>query len=237
MGAQATAILKQIPLFAGLDDADLELIAQASRRLTYPKGSVVFHEGDPGDYLVVILKGRVKVSLYGKDGQETILAIMKPSDFLGEVALLDGTPRSATATATTPLEVLRVGREPFVTMMRTRQEIALHVVRQLTTALRRATEQVRTLSMYDVYGRVLRCLLVTAQQQGQTSGPRMIVRPGPTVTELASMAGCSRETVSRALKVLVSGGYVTVVEGGFAVEHRAIREYLVPTLQNLPHPK
>ena len=234
MAAQATAILKQIPLFAGFEDADLERIAQASRRLTFPKGSVLFHEGDPGDHLVVILKGHVKVSLYGKDGQETILAILKPSQFLGEVALLDGTPRAATATATAPLEVLRVGREPFVTMMKTRPEIALHVIGQLTAALRRATEQIRTLSMYDVYGRVLRCLLVVAQQQGQTAGARMIVRPGPTVTDLASMAGCSRETVSRALKVLVGGGYVSVVEGGFAVEQRAIREYLVPTLQNLP---
>jgi DNA-binding transcriptional MocR family regulator len=87
--------------------------------------------------------------------------------------------------------------------------------------------------MFDVYGRVLRCLLVAAQEQGQTTKLRMIIRPRPSVTELASMSGCSRETVSRAIKTLLSTGYVSLVEGGFAVEQRAIREYLLPTLQNL----
>jgi CRP-like cAMP-binding protein len=112
-------------------------------------------------------------------------------------------------------------------------EMTLRIIRQLAAALRRATEQVRTLSMFDVYGRVLRCLLVTAQQKGQSDKTRMIIRPRPTVTELAQMSGCSRETVSRALKTLLATGYVGVVDGGIAVEQRAIREYLLPTLQNL----
>jgi CRP/FNR family transcriptional regulator, cyclic AMP receptor protein len=230
---QGVAILKQIPLFADLDADDLEIIARASRRLKYPKGSIVFYEGDPGDYLLVILQGRVKVTLLGADGQETIVSILEQPAFLGEVALLDGTPRSATVVALGPIEVMQIAREPFLTLMRTHPDIALKIMRQLAGALRRATEQIRTLSMFDVYGRVLRCLLVAAQEKGQTTKLRMIIRPRPSVTELASMSGCSRETVSRAIKTLLSTGYVSIVEGGFAVEQRAIREYLLPTLQNL----
>ncbi len=230
---QSVMILRRIPLFADLDDADLEIVARASRRLTYPKSSIVFYEGDPGDYLLIILKGRLKVTLLGEDGQETIVSILEEPAFLGEVTILDGSPRSATVIALTPMEVLQIARAPFLELMKKHPEIALKIMRQLAGALRRATEQIRTLSMFDVYGRVLRCLLVTAQQTGQTSRARMIIRPRPSVTELASMSGCSRETVSRAMKTLLATGYVTTVEGGFAVEQRAIREYLLPTLQNL----
>ena len=233
MGMQGTAILKQIPLFAGLEPVDLEIVARASRRLAYPKGNILFYEGDPGEYLLVILQGRVKVTLLGKDGQETIVTILEQPAFLGEVALLDGSPRSATVIALTAVEVLQIGREPFVAIMKKHPEIVLKILQQLAGALRRATEQIRTLSMFDVYGRVLRCLLVAAQQRGQTDSTRMTIRPRPTVTELASMSGCSRETVSRALKTLLATGYVTEVEDGLAVEQRAIREYLLPTLQNL----
>jgi CRP-like cAMP-binding protein len=149
------------------------------------------------------------------------------------VALLEGTPRSATVIALGPLEVLQIARGPFLAIMRGHPDIALKIMRQLAGSLRRATEQIRTLSMFDVYGRVLRCLLVIAQERGQSAKLRMIICPGPTVTELAAMSGCSRETVSRAMKTLLSTGYVSLVEGGFAVEQRAIREYLLPTLQNL----
>jgi CRP/FNR family cyclic AMP-dependent transcriptional regulator len=230
---QGLTVLKQIPLFADLDPPDLEIVAQASRRLNYPKNNIVFYEGDAGDYLLVILKGRVKVTLLGEQGQETIITTLEAPAFLGEVALLEGAPRSATVVALTPIEVLQIARAPFLALMRNHPGIALKIMAQLAGALRRATEQIRTLSMFDVYGRVLRCLLVTAQQRGETTSTRMIIRPRPSITELASMSGCSRETVSRAIKTLLATGYVSEVDSGLAVEQRAIRQYLLPTLQNL----
>ena len=233
---QGLAILKRLPLFAELDDGELEIVARASRTLTYPKGNIVFHEGDPGDYLLIILKGRVKVTLLGGDGQETIISILEQPAFLGEVALLDETPRSATVIALTPIEVMQIARGPFLTLVKKHPAIALKIMVQLAGALRKATEQIRTLSMFDVYGRVLRCLLVMAQEKGQSARARMMIRPRPSMTELALMIGCSRETVSRAMKTLLASGYVTVVERGLAVEQRAIRQYLLPTLQNLAPP-
>jgi CRP/FNR family cyclic AMP-dependent transcriptional regulator len=233
---EAASVLKHVPLFAELAGAELESVAAASRRKRYPKGSIVFHEGDHGDCLLVILSGRVKVTLLGRNGEETIVRMLERPEFLGEIALIDAAPRSATVVAVDPTEVLEIGREPFLRLVREQPAIALKIMSQLARALRRATEQIRTLSMFDVHGRVLRCLLLMAQDKGQSARSRMVLRPRPSIAELARMVGCERETVSRALKTLRATGYVADVERGLAVEPRAIRQFLLPTLQNLAPP-
>ncbi len=233
---EGASILKHVPLFADLAGAELEVVAGASRRKQYPKGSIVFHEGDPGDCLLVIVKGRLKVSLLGRDGDETIIRTLEPPDYVGEIALVDDAPRSATVIALERTEVLEIPRVPFLELVKKRPAIALKIMARLAVALRRATEQIRTLSMFDVYGRVLRCLLVMAQDMGQSGKARMVIRPRPAIGELARMVGCERETVSRALKTLRASGYVTEVDRGLAIEQRAIRQYLLPTLQNLAVP-
>src|SRR5262249_19248203 len=157
---------------------------------------------------------RVKVSLLGKDRQETIVRILEPPDFLGEIALFDEAPRSATVIAAERTEILEIAREPFLKLVRKQPIIALKVMTQLARALRRASEQIRTLSMFDVYGRVLRCLLTMALDKGENARARMVIRPRPSIAELAHMVGCERETVSRAMKTLRASGYVTDVERG-----------------------
>jgi len=231
-----TDILRNVPLLSGLADAELELIARSSRRLRYPKKSIVFQEGDPGDFLLVILRGRVKVSLFGEEGRETIVAILERPAFLGEVALLDKAPRSATVMTLEATEFLQITRGPFMALVKDHPAIAVKIMGRLANELRQATEQIRTLSMFDVHGRVLRCLLIMAQRQGQSTPTRMLIRPKPLVKDLALMIGCSRETVSRAMKLLQGTGYVTAIERGLAIEHRSIRRYLLPALQNLVPP-
>lgn len=228
-----TDTLQRVPLFASLTHAELEAVAHRSRRLHYPRRSIVFHEGDPGDYLLVLLDGRVKVTLFGEGGQETILAMLEPPAFVGEISLLDEAPRSATVMTVEATDFLQIAREPFMSLIREHPPIALKIMSRIARLLRQSTEQVRTLSMFDVHGRVLRSLLVMAQSRGETGLDRMIVRPKPALKDLALMIGCSREAVSRALKVLQDTGYVSVVESGLAIEQRAIRRYLLPTLQNL----
>jgi len=230
---ESVAVLKHVPLFADLAPSELEIVAGASRRKSFPRGSIIFSEGDPGDYLLVILNGRVKVSLLGKDRQETIVRILERNEFVGEIALIDEAPRSATIIALERTDVLEVAREPFLKLVRKQPAIALKVMTQLARALRRATEQIRTLSMFDVYGRVLRCLLTIGQDKGESARSRMIIRPRPSLAELAHMVGLERETVSRAMKTLRATGYVSDVDRGLVIEERAIRQYLQPTLQNL----
>jgi CRP/FNR family transcriptional regulator, cyclic AMP receptor protein len=227
------SILKHVPLFAQLATAELATIAAGARRKRYPKGSIVFQEGDRGDYLCVVLSGRVKVSLLGSRGRETIIRTLERLDFLGEMALIDEAPRSATVTALEPVEVMEIVREPFLALMRQEPALALKVMTQLARALRRTDEQIRTLSMFDVHGRVLRSLLLMAADRGQAARSRMLLRPRPSVAEIARMVGCTRETVSRAMTILRSTGYISDADGGLAVEQRAIRQFFVPSLQNL----
>jgi CRP-like cAMP-binding protein len=228
-----TEILRRIPLLSSLADAELAMVAKSSRKIKYPKKSIVFQEGDPGDFLLVILRGRVKVTLLGEEGRETIVATLTRPAFLGEVALLDEAPRSATVMTLEATEFLQITRGPFMALLRAHPPIAMKIMAGLANELRRATEQIRTLSMFDVHGRVLRCLLVMAHQHGESTPTRIVIRPRPSLKDLALMIGCSRETVSRAIKVLTDTGYVSAVERGLAIEHRAIRRYLLPSLQNL----
>ena len=225
-------VLRSVPLLAGLSASELDLVAKSSRRLQYPKRSIVFQEGDPGDFLLVILRGRVKVVLLGDAGQETIVANLEPGEFLGEVALLDDAPRSATVMTMKDTEFLQISRGPFLALLKDRPAIAMKIMGHLAGALREANEQIRTLSMFDAYGRIIRCLLGIARKHGQTEGTRLLIRPKPSFQELARMIGCSRETVSRAVKALEQAKYLTAVEGGLAVEQRAIRKYMEPALQN-----
>lgn len=229
----AAQSLRSVPLFSELDDDSLALIAGAARRVKFPKGSVVFQENDPGDYLLIIQKGQVKVALLGDDGEETIVNLLEPPALLGEIALLDDAPRSATVIAITTTEFLRIGRAPFLALIKKHPALALEIMAKLARSLRKATEQVRSLSMFDVPGRMLRALLMLAQERGETNRSRMVIRPHPAVKDLALMCGCTREAASRALKTLHATGYVSESEGGLAVEAKAIRKYLQPTLEHL----
>jgi CRP-like cAMP-binding protein len=230
-------ILRTVPLFTGLSDAEIDLIAKSSRRVRYPAKSVVFQEGDSGDFLLVVLQGRVKVMLLGDGGQETIVSILEPPGLLGEIALLDEAPRSATVMTLANTEFLRISRAPFLELLNEHPAIARKVMSHLAGALRDANEQIRTLAMFDAYGRIVRCLLGIARKHGRAEGERMIVRPKPSFQDIAKMIGCSRETVSRAVKTLEETGYVSEVEGGLALEPRAVRRYLQPTLQNFLVPE
>ena len=233
----ALSILRKVPLFSDLDADSLALVAGAARRVKFPKGSVVFQEGDPGDYLLVIEKGQVKVVLLGDDGQETIVNLLEPPALLGEIAMLDDAPRSATVIAMTATEFLQIGRGPFLALIKKHPDLALAIMAKLARGLRKATEHVRSLSMFDVHGRMLRALLIMAQERGETSRARMVIRPHPPVKDLALMCGCTREAASRALKTLHTTGYVSDQGDGLAVEAKAIRKYLQPTLEHLVAPR
>jgi CRP-like cAMP-binding protein len=229
-------ILSAVPLFAELSDSEIGLLADSCRRVSYPPKSIVFQEGDSGDFLLIVLRGRVKVTLLGDRGEETIVSILEAPAFLGEMALLDDAPRSATVMTLVKSEFLQMNRGPFRTLLSEHPAIALKVMSRLAGALRDANEQIRTLSMFDAYGRIIRCLLGIARKRGQTDGARLIIRPKPSFQEVARMIGCSRETVSRGVKTLQQAGYVSAVDRGLALEPRAIRRYLEPALQNFQVP-
>ena len=109
--------LKNIFLFSELSYQELDLILSTSRRKRYPKGSIVFHEGDPGDFLLVIFSGKVKVVLLGEGGQEIILSILGPGSFFGEMAILEAAPRSATVLTLENSEFLSIEQKSFMELL------------------------------------------------------------------------------------------------------------------------
>ena len=204
------AVLRSVPLFSSLSDAELDLVGQSARQVTYPGRSVVFHEGDRGDFLLVLLTGRVKVSLVGEAGKEMTLRQLRPPTFLGEMALLDGSPRSATVTALEKTTCVLLGRDEFLTLMRGHGELMIRVLQHLTSSLRSATEQIRSMSMYDVHGRVVRGLLQLTQERGNRGQTRIVIEKVPSHRELGELINCSRETVSRAMKSLEQASYISI---------------------------
>jgi CRP-like cAMP-binding protein len=129
-----------------------------------------------------------------------------------------------------------MNRAPFRALLSEHPAIALKVMSRLAGELRDANEQIRTLAMFDAYGRIIRCLLSIARKSGQADGARLVIRPKPSFQEVARMIGCSRETVSRGIKTLEQAGYVSTVDRGLALEPRAIRRYMEPALQNFKAP-
>ena len=203
--------IKNVPLFSELADQELNLLAASGSRKNFPGKNVIFQEGDSGDVLFIILSGKVKVLLTGKNGQEYILSRLGPGNFFGEMAILESAPRSASVITVEPSEFFLLGRKALTELLKHHPDIAMKILKNLSQRLRKVSEQVRSLVMFDMYGRVGRCLLNLAEfQDGVETRGQLLISNRPSFQELANMVGCSRETLSRTLKALKENGSLRV---------------------------
>jgi len=211
----ATDVLKKVPLFSDLADAELARFAEVTREREYPKNSVILFEDDPGDALYIVSSGQVKVVLIGEDGREVILSVLGDGDFFGEMALIDDEPRSAHVIAMKDSQLLVLRRDDFQAQLVAQPKIGLKLLRVLVQRLRRADEKIGGLVLLDVNGRVARLLLDLADEGG---GPRITRRL--THHTIAQMIGSSRETVSRAMRELVDRGLIDVTRREISIRDR-----------------
>jgi CRP/FNR family transcriptional regulator, cyclic AMP receptor protein len=202
--------IKRVPLFSELTDQELGLLAVSGSRRKFPAKNLVLQEGEPGEVLLIILSGKVKVLLSGKNGQEFILAMLGHGNFFGEMAILESAPRSASVITVEPCEFLLLSQKDFTTLLKTHPTIALKILKNLSQRLRKTNENIRSLVMFDIYGRVGRCLLNLVEAQGGRANGQLLVQNRPSFQELAKMVGCSRETLSRTIKALKDNGCLTV---------------------------
>lgn len=198
-------LLRSIPLFRHLDDAEVAALALLFRERTFPKGSVIVSQGDPGDAMFLIATGQVKVAMLAEDGREVILAVHADGGFFGEMALLDNEPRSAHVIAMTDATLLQLRREEFRNRLRTSSELAVALLAELSRRLRRADETIASMALLDVNGRIAHLLLELAREEG---GDRITRRL--THATIAQMVGASRETVSRTMRSLALQGVIDV---------------------------
>lgn len=195
-------------LFTGLEDFYLkDLISRAEVR-TWPAGTQIITEGDPGDAVFFILSGRVKVTLYGEEGREIVLAILNEGDMFGEMSIIDDKPRSANVEAVQDLQCLVVTKSAFLDYMSRHHKVYMRFFAYLTGRLREATRKIGGLALLDVCGRIAHTLLGMAKAKGADKDVVEIERP--THEQLAAMIGSSREVVSRALKKMTQEGYIKI---------------------------
>ena len=203
-------LLRSVPIFSELTEADFSSLAKVANRRRYPKDSVVFFENEQGDFFFMILEGRIKVTILGDDGREVILSLLGSGDFFGEMALLDNEPRSATAIAVEDTELLSLHRNDFQSVLTDNRSITVGLIKVLTARLRRANHQISTLALLDVYGRVARVIVDMAREEGRRLKDGRIAFRRATHQEIANRIGTTRETVTRMLKDLERQGLIHI---------------------------
>jgi CRP/FNR family cyclic AMP-dependent transcriptional regulator len=197
-------ILKTVPLFSSLSDEQLRLLQPCLQQRSYPRNSFILRAGEETEALYIILSGRVKILIPDEQGREVILAVMGPSEFFGEMGLLDDQPRSASVETLEACEMLRFSKTGFMACLKDNFDLAMIILRNLVKRLREADRKIESLALIDVYGRVARLLL----DQAEEIDGMWIVRSAPPKQEIARMIGASREMVSRVVKDLQTRGYI-----------------------------
>jgi CRP/FNR family cyclic AMP-dependent transcriptional regulator len=199
--------LRSIPLFGRVSEADLEELATHLIERRFPKNATVVEEGLPGDYMYVIREGRVKVTKASEDGREKIMNFLEAGAFFGDMALLGDATRSASVKTLEESTLLALSRRDFIDLLRQSPDLALSVIEELANRLRETNEQARSLSFQGVEERT-RNLFERIAREEEGGGNRLMT-PSLTHQQIADMVGTSRETVTRAIKVLKSSGWLS----------------------------
>ncbi|HKV45934.1 MAG TPA: Crp/Fnr family transcriptional regulator [bacterium] len=201
------SVLAQVPLFAGFSRSELDALATFIRIRRYPKGSIVFHQGDPGTTLYLIEKGEVKLTVMSGRGKEATLALLGHGAFFGELSLLDGEPRSATAVARVDCTLGALDRDHLLRFLAEHPRATASLLSVLARRLRRTTDQVHDAVFLDIPARLAKVLLQFAE--AQTEGPDGLLSP-PKLTqeELAELVGGTRESINKCLGVFARQGWV-----------------------------
>lgn len=200
--------LQSVPIFSDLSDSTLTKVSQKMVSRSYDKGKMILLEDAMGETFFVITKGSVKVTRLSDDGREVILAILGEGDFFGEMALLDGEGRSANIVAIDDSEVLTLSRGDFLDILETFPKIAISFLEELARRLRKSDQQIESLSLSDADKRIGMVLARLSEELGMIKQGNVTIKNFPYQQDIANMAGTSRETVSRTLKVLEDNGYV-----------------------------
>jgi CRP/FNR family transcriptional regulator, cyclic AMP receptor protein len=201
-------VLRQAPLFSELDDEAAGALSAAMSETKLRRGQVLFHEGDSGDRLFIVVEGKVKLGRTSADGRENLIAVLGPGQMFGELSLFDPGPRSASVTAVTDAALMALSHEEMPRWLNGRPEVARGLLLQLASRLRKVSDVVADLVFSDVPGRVAKALLDLAQRFGRTADDGVHVHHDLTQEELAQLVGASRETVNKALADFASRGWV-----------------------------
>lgn len=201
---------KQVPLFSNLDEAEIDQLSQICSERNFEKGQTIFYEEDMGTSFYIIISGQVKIVMLSSDGREHILGLLKEKDFFGEMALLDGEPRSATAIALVDVKTITITREDFHRILKNNPAMSIKIMAVLCKRLRQADRHVESLAFLSAPGRVARILIQLSEDHGTKEGDKVIISHQMTRQEFANIAGTSRETLTRVLMEFQDDGLIDI---------------------------
>lgn len=205
----AASLLRQTDLFAGIDEATAKEVANRLVRKTFKRGQALFHQGDPGDSLYVVMDGSVAIVMSSENGERMVLTTLHSPDVLGEIALLDGGTRSATAEAVEETTALMLSRGAFLELLREHPALVDQALRSLGALVRRLSEQAADFVFLDLGGRVAKVLLRLAEDAPPQRDDLPVEVP-VTQQNLAEMVGGSRQSVNQILQSFQQRGYIEI---------------------------
>lgn len=203
---QVASVLAKTAIFADLPELARRQLAGKGMQRSYSRGQFLFYQGDPGDRLVVILEGLVKVMVASEHGVEIVLVTVGPPETLGELAMLDGAPRSASVQALEPTTVLLLPRAAVLPLLQDHPQLVIALLAALGRLVRRLTEQTADLVFLDLPGRVAKFLVRMADDRGVPEGDAVVLDLQVTQGDLARLVGGSRPAVNRILQSFASRG-------------------------------
>lgn len=204
-------LIRRVSLFSTLSPAQAEALAEAVSKKRFKRGEVLVEQGKKCNALYIILAGRTRVLMTDNKGREVILATLSSGDYVGEMSLIDHEPHSATVVADQQVDVLVLGRDSFMRCLNENMEMAHAVMRGLVQRLRKASQNISSLALVGVYGRVAKVLLDSAVADESDA---LVIREKVSRQDIAKMVGASREMVSRVMKDFEEQGFIQLLEGG-----------------------
>jgi CRP/FNR family transcriptional regulator, cyclic AMP receptor protein len=209
-------VLRRHPIFCDLDSKAFEQLGRYAKHATLKRGATIFSKGDPGNSLVAVISGTVKISISSADGRSAILNLIGPGEVFGEVAVLDGQARTADAIANTNCEIFVIDRREFLPFVRSQPALAMKIIELLCTRLRWTSDQVEEVILQDLPGR-LASALIRLTERHQTKGERTIA---VTQQEISEMVGMTRESINKQLRSWAARNWVRLEHGAIVVLDR-----------------
>ncbi|MFQ5420428.1 MAG: Crp/Fnr family transcriptional regulator [Anaerolineae bacterium] len=217
--------LKQTPMFAEINDSQLRLIMQDVQTRQFKTGQIIFHEGDAGDVLYLVRSGQVRIYINGVDGSETsVILCGRPGDIFGELAVIDGLARSASAIALGHTVLYTFSREAFRAHMRRCPQLALNFMKMLSQRVRYNTKQMDSFASMDAPRRLARKLLELAQGYGRVTPQGVAIQLALNQSHLASLIGATRERTNKCLREFREKSWISLQDGTiFILDPEALR--------------
>ena len=217
--ADIVEVLKKTKLFGGLDTEVLKQVGKQMRPINFGSGQLIFERGDEGKDIYLILSGRVRLSVLSSEGRELSFAHPGPGEIFGEMAVLDGGPRSAHATAVSKVEIMALSRSAFDQLLLSQPKLGRAVIEFLCALLRKADDQFESVALHRIEVRLARFLLTLVKEQhGAKPAPRPSVTFGLSQSELALHLGASRPKVNAALMLLEEREAIVRNDGGIVCD-------------------